>query len=110
MILMLRVIHNPTEEEQLRFYPQGDHPLRIMKGKKMVAKLTKPQAEALRKFADRGPAHPKLYRIRDDVFTRLWDKKFVTSFGFLVRGITDEGRAALAEYDRKRERRNVDSD
>jgi hypothetical protein len=33
-IMVIKVIHNPTKEEALAMYPQGDHPVQYLVGQK----------------------------------------------------------------------------
>ena len=65
-------------------------------------KLTKAQAEALRKWVEYGsPAHPKLLGVNGGVYDRLLAKEYLAACGFLVRFPSDKGLAALAAYDER---------
>ena len=70
-----------------------------------MGKLTKPQAAALRLWAEHGPCHQKMIGVRDDVYCRLWDAGYLRSAGLLVKKISDKGIAALSEYDAKERRK-----
>lgn len=60
-------------------------------------KLTKPQLDALKKYAD-GKAHNETaLKIRDNVYRNLVKKGLVKRSVFLNSVITDKGRAALED-------------
>ena len=63
----------------------------------MTKKLTKAQYEALAKW-EAGPAHYTALYVRHDVFRRLFEAGYLEARGFIVRHISDKGRAALAKY------------
>jgi hypothetical protein len=62
-----------------------------------MSKLTPAQFKALEKW-EKGPAHYTFLRVRSDVYDRLFTMGYLEARQFLVRHISDKGRAALAEY------------
>jgi hypothetical protein len=63
--------------------------------------LTKAQAKALAKWRDGKPENEIFLKVRDDVFCRLSNMGMLRTRSFLVRQITEEGQAALAEFEAK---------
>lgn len=63
--------------------------------------LTKPQYIALAKWRSGKPENETFLKVREDVYERLRDARFISTRSFLMRAITEAGTAALAEYERK---------
>jgi hypothetical protein len=63
--------------------------------------LTKSQASALAKWRDGEPENKVFLKVRSDVFDRLHRAQFLRRAAWFQYKITDEGQAALAEFEAK---------
>ncbi len=63
--------------------------------------ITKPQAHALAKWRHGKPENEKALKVRENVYDNLRKMGFLQTTSFLMRVITEDGQAALKEYEAK---------